>query len=357
MTLPDAAHFPLRLTVLASWPRLLLLTFERLGLPANQLALEAGLNIEQLADANARIPSMAVVQLWRLGLAQTDANLPLAIAEHVNAGTFHALGFAMASSETGRDALDLLQRYYSLLTTTIQLHRVERPGQSGLRMHSSALLHHLLENFAEAELNDSLGQLREAGALALVSLCRHYFGVRFAPHSVIFHRDLGASRNDYARVLGCPVHDNGDQDTIWFDNELLDRPLPSANAHLATVNEQVVASYLRLLHQDWPSQVVSEIILQMPDGKVSQNSVAEALHLSSRTLQRRLNDANVSFRELLQQARQELAVQYIRHSDIPILEIGYRLGFSEPANFTRAFRQWTGEAPARYRARARNAAL
>lgn len=356
MTLMDEDQFPLRLTVLASWPRLLLHTFERLGLPAAQLAQDAGLSTEQLSDANARVPSMAVVQLWRLGLAQTEANLPLAIAEHVNAGTFHALGFAMASSETGRDALALLQRYYSLLTTTIQLHRIERPGQSGLRMHSSPLLHHLLENFTDADLNDSLAQLREAGALALVAQCRHYFGVRFAPQAVIFHRPLGASRDAYARVLGCPVEDNGQHDTIWFSNELLDRPLPSANAHLATVNEQVVASYLRLLQQDWSSQVVSEIILQMPAGKVSQQSVAEALHLSPRTLQRRLTDANVSFRELLQQARQELAVQYIRHSDIPILEIGYRLGFSEPANFTRAFRQWTGEAPARFRARARNAA-
>lgn len=355
MTLNDTTQFPLRLTVLASWPRLLLQTFEKLGLPADQLAREAGLLPEQLADANARVPSMAVVQLWRLGLAQTETNLPIAIAEHVNAGTFHALGFAMASSETGRDAMALLERYYSLLTTTIQLHQVERPGQCGLRMHSSPLLHHLLENFVEADLNDSLGQLREAGALALVSLCRHYFGVRFTPHSVNFRRDLGNSRDDYVRILGCPVQDNADQDTIWFDNDLLDRPLPSANAHLATVNEQVVASYLRLLQQDWPSQVVSEIILQMPAGKVSQQSVADALHLSSRTLQRRLSDANVSFRELLQQARQELAVQYIRHSDIAILEIGYRLGFSEPANFTRAFRQWTGEAPARFRERARNA--
>jgi len=351
----DGDDIPLRLTVLASWPRLMIQTFERLDLPADQLALEAGLTPDQLRDANSRVPSMAVVQLWRLGLARARRNLPLAIAEHVNAGTFHALGFAMATSPTGRDALTMLQRYYPLLTTTIQLDFVSRPGQTGLTMRSSPLLHHLLENFADPDLTDSLAQLREAGALAMVSLFRSYFGVHFAPADLAFRRTLGQDRADYATFLGCPLHDGADQDTVWFDDALLERPLPSANPHLSTVNEQIIASYLRLLQQDWPSLVVSQIILQMPDQAVSQHSVAAALNLSTRTLQRRLSDAGVSFRDLLQQARRELAIQYIRHSDLPILEIGYRLGFSEPANFTRAFRQWTGEAPGRYRARHRTA--
>lgn len=354
MTL-EGEEIPLRLTVLASWPRLMLQTFERLGLPAESLALEAGLTPEQLADANNRVPSMAVVQLWRLGLARTDRNLPLAIAEHVNAGTFHALGFAMATSRNGGEALSMLQRYYPLLTTTIQLDFVRRPGQTGLTLRSSPLLHHLLENFAGPDLADSLAQLREAGALSMVSLFRSYFGVHFTPSALQFKRSLGAAYADYQRLLGCPLDDGADQDTVWFDDVLLERPLPSANPHLSSVNEQIIASYLRLLQQDWPSLVVSQIILQMPDGAVSQQSVAEALHLSTRTLQRRLHDAGVSFRELRQQARRELAVQYIRHSDLPILEIGYRLGFSEPANFTRAFRQWTGEAPGRYRERHRSA--
>lgn len=355
MTPTTDADIPLRLTVLASWPRLMLQTFERLGLNAQQLALQAGLLPDQLTDANSRVPSMAVVQLWRLGLTRADRNLPVAMAEHVNAGTFHALGFAMATSSTGREALTLLQRYYPLLTTTIQLDWVTRPGQTGLSMRSSPLLHHLLENFADADLTESLAQLREAGALAMVSLFRSYFGVHFTPSRLEFSRVLGSDRTAYQALLGGPMSDGAELDAVWFDDALLERPLPSANPHLSSVNQQIIDSYLRLLQQDWPSLVVSQIILQMPDGDVSQTSVANALNLSTRTLQRRLGDAGVSFRDLLQQARRELAIQYIRHSDLPILEIGYRLGFSEPANFTRAFRQWTGDAPARYRVQHRTA--
>ena len=68
-----------------------------------------------------------------------------------------------------------------------------------------------------------------------------------------------------------------------------------------------------------------------------------------RSLQRKLHEQDTSFKELLSNTQQELALFYIRDSNRSIGEITYLLGFSEPSNFTRAFKRWTGQSPAEYR--------
>jgi AraC-like DNA-binding protein len=66
-------------------------------------------------------------------------------------------------------------------------------------------------------------------------------------------------------------------------------------------------------------------------------------------LQRKLQEENTSFKQLLDETRRELADQYIRNPMVSIGEITYLLGFSEPSNFSRAFKRWNGTPPAEYR--------
>jgi AraC-like DNA-binding protein len=87
----------------------------------------------------------------------------------------------------------------------------------------------------------------------------------------------------------------------------------------------------------------------LPSGAFSEADLAEALHISPRTLQRRLADEGTSFKVLLDEARRELALRLIGERRMSIKETSYLLGFSEPGNFSRAFRRWTGAAPSRFR--------
>ena len=77
--------------------------------------------------------------------------------------------------------------------------------------------------------------------------------------------------------------------------------------------------------------------------------IAQTLHISLRSLQRMLNKEETYFKTLLETTRQELALHYIRETHRTLGEITYLLGFSEPSNFTRAFKRWTGKTPAAYR--------
>jgi AraC-like DNA-binding protein len=71
--------------------------------------------------------------------------------------------------------------------------------------------------------------------------------------------------------------------------------------------------------------------------------------VSVRSLQRKLADKGTSFARLLEDTRRELSRQYVANSRLSVAEITYLLGFSDPANFTRAFRRWTGQSPSTFR--------
>ena len=115
-------------------------------------------------------------------------------------------------------------------------------------------------------------------------------------------------------------------------------------------NAQIVADYLARLDNDsFPDRVRARLVEVLPSGEVEAELLARGLNLSLRTLQRRLAKAGTSYSELLDEARRELALRYIGEHRLSIKETTYVLGFSEPANFTRAFRRWTGFSPTQYR--------
>ena len=98
------------------------------------------------------------------------------------------------------------------------------------------------------------------------------------------------------------------------------------------------------------SDVLKALTATLPEGG-STRDVARALHVSVRTLQRKLVAAGTTFRELSETARARLAQEYLADPKVSSAEVAMLLGFSDPSSFTRAFRRWTGESPARWRRR------
>ncbi|TCS38742.1 AraC family transcriptional regulator [Reinekea marinisedimentorum] len=336
-------------SVLNSWPRLIVRILEQKGINAVTLLNRLAISPDALEDPNARIRTIDVLKLWHLAAEACGEQLPLLIAKNVNASTFHALGFAMATSATGYSAIKLFARYYPIMTTSMHIQLMETDDRVGLRISASELVNVLKDRNDFQQVSLAIQQMREAGVLGLIAVCRNLFGVHFSAERLKLSRSLGDMFGPYQAFVQCELTDGTQFDEIWLNKAQLMKPLPSSNPQLAKVNEQILKSYINMMRSDIGSLVVSEIIRQLPDGGITQTSVAEQLNLSSRTLQRRLAERKLSFRKLLNDTRRELALQYIQHENIPVLEISYRLGFSEPANFTRAFRQWTGASPATYR--------
>ena len=84
-------------------------------------------------------------------------------------------------------------------------------------------------------------------------------------------------------------------------------------------------------------------------GTASLETTAEHLGISSRTLQRRLTEKGISFWALVEQSRFEIAGALLRDTDLKVLEIATRLGYSSPGGFSRAFSRWAGRSPSAFR--------
>jgi AraC-like DNA-binding protein len=137
---------------------------------------------------------------------------------------------------------------------------------------------------------------------------------------------------------------------MTFPAEVLDRPLSSANRELALAHDRVLGEFVaKLQRDDIVSRTKSAISDWLPSGDFSSEAVARALHMSPRSLQRKLAAQGTTFRKLLQAVREELAQSYLADGSLTLLEISYLLGFSEQSAFSRAFKRWTGSTPQDFR--------
>jgi len=91
------------------------------------------------------------------------------------------------------------------------------------------------------------------------------------------------------------------------------------------------------------------ILEALPDGGATLDAIAATLGFSERTLQRRLQEVRLNFQQIVEQLRFDTACRYLQQGELPLTEIGYRLGYSEPSAFSRAFRRWSGVSPLMYR--------
>jgi AraC-like DNA-binding protein len=89
---------------------------------------------------------------------------------------------------------------------------------------------------------------------------------------------------------------------------------------------------------------------RLDHGEPSQEDVAELLNMSARTLQRKLSDGGVTYKQILDETRRVLALAYLSTPRHTVSDVTYMLGFSAGSSFTRAFRRWTGQSPSDWRA-------
>nr|BFE90519.1 hypothetical protein GCM10020185_10550 [Pseudomonas brassicacearum subsp. brassicacearum] len=115
----------------------------------------------------------------------------------------------------------------------------------------------------------------------------------------------------------------------------MEAPLPTANEAMAQLHDRFAGEYLaRFFSESRVTHKARQVLCRLlPQGEPKRDVVAQTLHLSQRTLQRRLQEEGTSFQSLLEDTRRELAEQYLAQSGMTLLEIAYLLGFADPSNF------------------------
>lgn len=303
------------------------------------LFTKAGIELNQLCDPNTRFSMHRLQKLWQLAVEATgDETFGLVAASQMQPATLHGLGFAWLASDTLHDALKRLVRYARLLNSHAKIELIENGDSLELTLHKP----HPAVKLVAASVDVALG--------VFLRMCRLTAMEHIHPEAVYMARPEPADTAAFDVFFQAPLYYNSESSKLVFNRKAMDGMLPMSNPELARVNDETVIKYLaRFDKSSIILKVRAQIIEKLPAGVAEQVNIADALHLSLRSMQRKLKEKNTSYRRLLEDTRKDLALQYIKERHHSISEITYMLGFSEPSNFTRAFKRWTGYAPVDYR--------
>ena len=154
----------------------------------------------------------------------------------------------------------------------------------------------------------------------------------------------------YRKFFCCAVEFNGTPARIEFATKLLETPLPHRDAAASDqLQQQCQLLLAKLSRQGGLVDDVRRALLARPGFFPDIEMISERLNVSVRTLRRRLTQEGTSFQEVLDGVRFGLATEYLVETSLPLQEISALLGYSEPGNFTHAFKRWSGKAPSDFR--------
>ena len=322
-------------TLLASAARVLWRLIERNGVDPEQVFRASGLDPAKLADPRARYRVEDARRAWREAARRIpDPCFGLQAVEEWRPTDFHALGYACLASGTLRTAIGRIVRYNAIVDSVVSFEQEATEGRLTLTYR-----------VGRSDLVD-IPELEDARWGTVFGMCREVYGVELEPVEVFVTHPEPPCKGDFFGLFRCPVHFGAALSALVFDADVLDRPLPASNRDLAHANDTVLAAYVgELTAGDIATRVKNAILDHLPSGAPSAEMVAKALHLSARTLQRRLAIAGTTYSQVLDDVRRSLAEQYIGDPSRSLSDITYLLGFSELSAFSRAFRRWTGRAP------------
>jgi AraC-like DNA-binding protein len=157
--------------------------------------------------------------------------------------------------------------------------------------------------------------------------------------------------SEYRRLFPCTLVFNSSMNALVFNSSVLDMPIPQTNKDLLSLFEVYATEILaKLTKADSFSTKVSRLIVEQMRGEAPAiEEVASELVMSVRNLQLKLKEEGTTYSTILNNIRRNLALQYLKDKNVPIAEISYLLGFSEPSAFHRCFKKWTNSTPANFR--------
>lgn len=317
--------------------RALLDAGERAGVD-RAAALDAiGVTAAAVDDPNGWIATSRMARAWRIVPEMSlDPCFGMHAAETTPLGVFGPLDLAAMSSATVGDALERVVRYYASLGAMSKLGLV-READGSIRLSASLLVErrgdhrHFFENlFAVVVTRIRMVILASARGELDVSVC--------------FAHAAPRDTSEHARVFGPRVQFAARRDELVIGGKTAVMPLLTSNPELSPVLER--EGERMALRPDAPiaERVRSALARSMREGRVGLDDVARTLGLGPRSVQRQLQSAGLSFAEILDAVRREVALQALTDGG-HASELSYVLGFSQPSAFYRAFRRWTGTTP------------
>ena len=331
-------------TVAAGYARGLLDYSVTRGASRDLLHADSGIHPSALTDHFNRIPLPRYIALRRSATRQlNDPAIALHFGQSIECADLSIISPITAACETVAEAFTMLNRYGRLALDVDGIdgpdhYKTARDG-SGISMIDNRQHYGLCPEIPESSFTRMVTGIRRMYDPTMVR------AVHFS-HQAPPHRDM------FAEVFGIPVTFGSAHTAILFDHTWFEQRIARSPRYSLAVLTAHADGLLRTLERSRSTRGRVEVALIpiLHDGGASMQRVAETLAMSRPTLYRALRAEGTTFEQVLDGVRHRVALEELADGDTAVNEVALRLGFSEPAAFSRAFKRWTGHSPRQLRA-------
>lgn len=312
-----------------------------LGIDPVRMVRQAGLDQSCLHAPDLRVPESSLAQILEVSARSVQAQaMGLLVAESWRLSDFGAISLLLQHQPTLRHALSELMHYRHLLSDSVA---VDVEDFSEIAVVQVAL---------DTGRPDAGRQAAELAVGAALSLLRTTLGRQWLPRSVHFAHSAPVSLQVHRRMFGAKVDFDCEFDGIVLSQQDLDRANPRADANMARYAREFLDLQPRTRRDSTADEVRRALRSLLPRGGHAIDQVGQHLGMSSRSLQRQLEQLGQSFSSLLNEVRNDLAVRYLGNPAYPVSQVAGLLGFSEVSAFSRWFSTQFGMPPTQWRRQA-----
>lgn len=301
----------------------------------------AGIDVSWLTDPTLPLDLAAYVEMMEESAAQTgNGNFGLWYGQQFQPQNLGLIGGVTLAAPTLLSALEALAGlfpYHQQVT-----HTAFREAGGMVALEYRILDGAILARRQDAELTMGM----------FVNVLRSVFGPTWAPEEVHFEHPRPEQAQEHARAFQAPLHWGQRTNALIFKRPAEDIAMPGADIkQMDRLRRQLLqAAHGSAGEVPLIRRVQAEIRSRLVDGTPYIEDVADALDIRRWTLQRALADEGVSFSDMVEQVRHQLARLYVQQTHVPIADIAFLLGYSEISAFSRAFTRWFDRSPRQFRA-------
>jgi AraC-like DNA-binding protein len=310
------------------------------GADERALLFGTGISLAMLTSGEARISYEQYTALIRNALSLTrNPLLGVDFGRRIHLSHMGVLGLLMMSSANVAEAFEAGLKYYKSLAPAWDL-TLDVNGRLATWTAREVIPRNPFRVFATETL------------LMAMQGFAHYLIPDFenAVHEVQVALPTPVHAPLYKKVFSRPVRFNCEHTRVFFDAELLSRPLRTADGITARWAERQCASQADAVscHEGLIAQVRA-LLCANPGAYPGAEKIARTLQTSTRSLRRSLREMGTTYQQLLDDVRRAHAIEYVSATDLPCERIAKDLAFSDARSFRRAFRRWTGTSPSEFR--------
>ncbi|MCG8533844.1 MAG: AraC family transcriptional regulator [Pseudomonadales bacterium] len=326
-------------TVSSHFARRYLATAGQLGLDVDAICAYAAIPDAIIKETNSRLAPYQLARVLNKVMVDSDDEF-MGLAQHpCRFGIFTLLCERLIDCKTLRQAMAETQRFYDLVTNSV-LFDIDETGNDAVIA---------LKLTGKHSDRDSI-------LLELLMLIWHRFPSWLISEVIAIrsvHMTMPAPQyaNEYRLLFPCKTHFSATQNAMVWPKHALDQPIKRNPEQLQRYLAKVPLVWFRKLQfEDIQTDKILLMLKQCDDLQaITLEHIADQLHMTSRTLRRKLTAEGSQFQNLKDSVRRERAIYWLSQQGISIKETAQKVGYTETASFVRAFKQWTGLSPGQFR--------